>query len=119
MNIAKDIETSLNRFVTQRSQIWQKYDQALQQEAELNNYRQFDNPRITQTISPITKTNSPPDEVAAAIWGIKQQMEKIQEQENFIQTYKAQIQQLLGQFKIIIAAAVAITIVLVFFLIKR
>jgi putative SOS response-associated peptidase YedK len=119
MNIAKNIENTLNSFVTQRSQIWQKYDQAIQQEVELSNFRQFDNPSVTQTLPPITKTNSPPDEVAAAVWGMKQQIEKIKEGENLIQNLEAQIKQTKNQFQTIIAAAVAISIVLIFFLLKR
>jgi hypothetical protein len=63
------IGTKVNKasrdFVSQRSRIWEKYDEARQQEAELNQYAgQFGGSNSSQSLPYLSSSKAPPDELS-------------------------------------------------------
>lgn len=110
------IDSALKGFISQRSQIWQKYDKALEEKAELNKFRKFDNPHLTVTLSPMSNTNTPPDEVAVVVWKLKEEAEKIKNKEELIESYQRQIEETKNQFMIIAVVGVLVAIMLLYFI---
>lgn len=119
METGGNIEKVLQDFINRRSKIWQKYDKALEQEAELNKFRKFDNPSSIATLPSISETNTPPDEVAAAVWELKKEAESIKQGESSIHSCQRQIEETKNQFKIIVIGGTILLILLLWFILSN
>jgi hypothetical protein len=118
--IGTEVKGVFQSFVNQRSRVWEKYDEARQQETELNQYAgQFSNSSSSQTLPNLSSTNTPPDELAAAVWQLKQEAEKIKQAKSRIQSYQDEIAKTKQQFFIVVGVAVAIVIILLIMVFKR
>jgi hypothetical protein len=118
--IGSNVEKQSYNFVNQRSHIWEKYDAARQQEAELNQYTgQFSHSGSSQTLPNLSSTNTPPDELAAAVWQLKQEAEKIQAAKSLIQSYQSDIAKTNQQFFIVAGAAAFAFVVILMMLFSR
>ena len=77
----------LVKLVDQRSYLWKRYDEAKQQEKELDKYAgQFSSSSSSQNLPKLSNTKTPPDEVAEAVWQIKQEADKIGKAKSRIQS---------------------------------
>jgi hypothetical protein len=109
-----------SRIVQQRSQLWQKYDEACNQYKELVSYSsQFSSSNVAQDIPLLTPTETPPDELAASVWQIKQELDKIQEAKSRIEQYQAEIIATRKQFFAVAGVAAFVVFVILFMLFKR
>lgn len=111
--IGLEVQDKSQEFVDQRSRLWEKYDEALQQEKELNQYAgQFSGSNSSQNLPNLSNTNTPPDELAAAVWQLKQESEKIKRARSRIQSYQEDIAKTKQQFFIVVGIAVVIFIII-------
>jgi hypothetical protein len=111
--IGVEIKEASRGFVDQRSRIWEKYDAARQQETELNQYAgKFSGSNSSKNLPNLTSTNTPPDELAAAVWQLKQEAEKIKQAEAQIQSYQNDIAKTKQQFIIVVGIAAAVVVIL-------
>jgi hypothetical protein len=118
--IGSSVEKESHNFVNQRSYIWEKYDAARQQETELNQYAgQFSHSGSSQVLPDLSSTNTPPDELAAAVWQLKQEAEKIQAAKALIQSYQTDIAKTNQQFFIVAGAAIFAFIIILMMLFSR
>ncbi|MBO1063218.1 MULTISPECIES: hypothetical protein [Nostocales] len=109
-----------SKIIQQRSQIWQKYDEAGKQQKELASYSsQFSSAGVVPDMSFLTATKTPPDEVAASIREIKQEVDKIKKAESSIEQYQAEIAATKKQFFIVVGVAAFVVVVILFMLLKR
>ncbi|XGB38458.1 MAG: hypothetical protein LVT47_08475 [Cyanobacteria bacterium LVE1205-1] len=109
-----------SKTVNHRSQIWQKYDEAAQQQKALASYSsQFSASNVSQDIPLLSGTETPPDELAASVWQLKQESDKIKEAKSRIEQYQAEIAATKNQFFIAVGIAVFVVIVALFMLFKR
>lgn len=109
-----------SKIVGHRSQVWQKYDEAAKQQKELASYSsQFSASNISQDIPLLSGTETPPDELAASVWQLKQESGKIKEAKSRIEQYQAEISATKNQFFIAVGVAVFVVIVILFMLFKR
>jgi len=110
-----------SKIINHRSQIWQKYDESVKQIKELASYSgQFSTSTIvTQDIPLLTGTETPPDELAATVWQLKQESDKIKQAINKIEQYQAEIAATKNQFFIVVGIAGFVVIVILFMLFKR
>ena len=108
-----------SKIVEQRSQIWQKYDEACLQQKELAQYSgQFGTSAELPEIA-LLSGGTPPDELAASIWQLKQEKEKISQAEARIQKYQDEIAETKKQFFIVMGVAFLVVILGLFMLFKR
>ena len=118
--IGTEVQDKSQEFVNQRSRLWEKYDEALQQEKELNQYAgQFSDSNSSQNLPNLSNTNTPPDELAAAVWQLKQESEKIKQARSRIQSYQEDIAETKQQFFIVIGIAIAILIIILIMIFSR
>lgn len=109
-----------SKIINHRSQIWQKYDESVKQQKELASYSgQFSASNVSQDIPLLTGTETPPDELAASVWQLKQESDKIKQAKNKIEQYQAEIAATKNQFFIVVGIAVFVVIVILFMLFKR
>jgi hypothetical protein len=118
------IGTKVNKasrdFVSQRSRIWEKYDEARQQEAELNQYAgQFGGSNSSQSLPYLSSSKAPPDELAAAVWQLKQEAEKIKRAKSQVQAYQDKIAKTNQQFFIVVGIAAIVFLILLVMIFKR
>jgi outer membrane murein-binding lipoprotein Lpp len=107
------VDKKSHDFVNQRSHIWKKYDEARQQETELNQYTgQFGGSGSSQSLPTLSNSKTPPDELAAAVWQLKQKVEKINQAKSQVQEYQDEIAKTNQQFLIVAGIAVAIVLIL-------
>jgi|GEM_PF-3495368 len=110
--IGMKVDEASRVFVSQRSHIWEKYDEARQQEAELNQYAdQFGGSGSSQSLPNLSSSNTPPDELAAAVWQLKQKAEKIKQAKSQIQSYRDEIAKTNQQFFIVVGTAAVIVLI--------
>jgi len=118
--ISTEVQDESQEFVNQRSRLWEKHDEALQQEKELNQYAgQFSNSNSSQNLPNLSNTNTPPDELAAAVWQLKQESEKIKQARSRIQSYQTDIAKTKQQFFIVVGIAVVILIIILIMIFNR
>ena len=118
--IGSNVERESHNYVSQRSRIWEKYDAARQQEAELNKYAgQFSHSGSSQVLPNLSSTNTSPDELAAAVWQLKQEVEKIENAKSLIQSYQSDIAKTNQQFFIVAGAAAFAVVVILMMLVAR
>lgn len=109
-----------SKIIQQRSQIWQKYDEACNQHKELISYSsQFNCSNVAQDIPFLTPTEIAPDELAASVWQIKQELDKIKKAKSRIEQYQAGIVAAKNQFFIVVGVAAFVIIIILFILFKR
>ncbi len=109
-----------SKIIQQRSQIWQKYDEAGKQQKELASYSsQFSSASVVQDISFLTATETPPDELAASIWQIKHEVDEIKKAESRIEQYQAEIAETRKQFFIVVGVVAFVVVVILLMLFKR
>ena len=108
-----NISWEIDSFLQERSKIWDKYDETIAQVNELNKFSQFNHPNVAQKLSPQTKNNSPPEELSAAVWKIKQESEKIKKCQSNIRGYQSEIENTKRQFK----TTVVVVVILIFILV--
>ena len=118
--IGSNVEKESHNLVDHRSRIWEKYDAARQQETELNQYAgQFSHSGSSQALPNLSSTNTPPDELAAAVWQLKQEAEKIQAAKSLIQSYQSDIAKTNQQFFIVAGASAFVFVVILMMLFSR
>jgi len=118
--IGSEVQDGSQEFVNQRSRLWEKYDAAQQQERELNQYAgQFSGSNSSQNLSNLSNTNTPPDELAAAVWQLKQETEKIKQARSRIQSYQENIAKTKQQFFIFIGIAIAVFVIILIAILNR
>jgi outer membrane protein TolC len=118
--IGTEVQDESQEFVNQRSRLWEKYDEALQQERELNQYAgQFSSSNSSQNLPNLSNTNTPPDELAAAVWQLKQESEKIKQARSRIQSYQEDIAKTKQQFFIVVGIAVVVFIIILIMIFNR
>ena len=111
--IGTSVNEACHDFVNQRSRIWEKHDEARQQETELNQYAsQFGSSGSSQSLPNLSSSNTPPDELAAALWQLKQEAEKIKQAKSKVQSYKDEISKTNQEFFIIVGIAAVIVLIL-------
>lgn len=119
-SIGGKVGEASRQFVSQRSRIWEKYDEARQQELELNRYSgQFSNSGSAQNLPHLTSTKTPPDELAAAVWQLKQEAEKISKAQSQVQSYKSDIEKTNQQFFITVGVSIVAFLVLLVMIFGR
>jgi hypothetical protein len=119
-SIGGKIGEASRHFVSQRSRIWEKYDEARQQESELNQYSgQFSGSGSSQNLPNLTSTKTPPDELAAAVWQLKQEAEKISKAQSEVQSYKSEIERTNQQFFIVIGIALVVFLLFLVMIFSR
>ncbi|MEO1432441.1 MAG: hypothetical protein AAFV71_25900 [Cyanobacteria bacterium J06633_8] len=116
MKAHSKIDSELKKFISQRSEIWQKYDEAIGQKAELDKFRRFDNPHSTVALSPMSNSKTPPDEVAVVVWKLKEEANKIKDKEQLIQSYQRKIEETKNQFMSIVAVGILIVGILLYYI---
>lgn len=110
----------ISRIINHRSQIWQKYDESVHQQKELASYSgQFSASNVSQDIPLLTGTETPPDELAASVWHLKQESEKIKQAKVEIEKYQSEIAATRNQFFMVVGIAVFAVIAILFMLFKR
>ena len=110
----------INKIVNHRSQIWQKYDEASKQQKALASYSsQFSASNVSQDIPLLSGTETPPDELAASVWQLKQESDKIKEAKSRIEQYQTEIAATKNQFFIAVGVAIFVVIVILFMLFKK
>lgn len=118
--IGTNVNEASRDFVSQRSRIWEKHDEARQQEAELNQYAgQFSGSGSSQSLPSLSSSKTPPDELAAAVWQLKQEAEKIKQAKSKVQAYKDEIAKTNQQFFIVVGIAAVISLILLFMIFSR
>lgn len=118
--IGSNVERESHDLVDKRRRIWEKYDAAREQETELNQYAaQFSHSGSLQALSNLSSTNSPPDELAASVWQLKQEIEKIQAAKSLIQLHQSEIAKTNQQFFIVAGASAFGLIVILIMLFSR
>jgi len=118
--IGTEVQAKSQEFVNQRSRLWEKYDEALQQEKELNQYAgQFSDSNSSQNLPNLSNTNTPPDELAAAVWQLKQESEKIKQARSRIQSYQEDIAKTKQQFFIVVGITIAIFVIILIMIFNR
>jgi len=118
--IGTEVQDKSQEFVNQRSRLWEKYDEALQQEKELNQYAgQFSDSNSSQNLPNLSNTNTPPDELAAAVWQLKQESEKIKQARSRIQSYQEDIAKTKQQFFIVVGITIAIFVIILIMIFNR
>jgi outer membrane protein TolC len=106
-----------SKIISHRSKIWQTYDECVKQQKELANYSgQFSASNISQDIPLLTSTETPPDELAASVWQLKQEAEKIKQAKNKIEQYQSDILATKKQFFIVVGVAILAAISMLFML---
>ncbi|WP_030008274.1 hypothetical protein [Picosynechococcus sp. NKBG042902] len=106
----------ISKIINHRSQIWQKYDDCVELQKELSSYSgQFSAANISQNIPLLTGTETPPDELAASVWQLKQESERIRQAKSQIEQYQAEIEDTRRQFFILVG--IVVFIVIIFFLV--
>lgn len=109
-----------SRIVQQRSQIWQKYDEAVKQQKELGSYSsQFSASNASKDIPLLSGTGTPPDELAASVWQLKQESDKIKQANSSIEQYQAEIAATRKQFLIVVGVAAFVVVVILFMIFHR
>lgn len=110
----------ISRIIEHRSQIWQKYDESVKQQKELASYsREFSASNVSQDTSLLTGTKTSPDELAASVWQLKQESDKIKQAKDKIEQYKSEIAATRNQFFIVVGIAVFAVVIVLFMLFKR
>ena len=108
------------KIVDNRSQIWQKYDEAGKQQKQLASYSsQFSASNVSQDIPLLSGTETPPDELAASVWQLKQESGKIKEAKSRIEQYQTEIAATKNQFFIVMGVAAFVVVIILFMLFKR
>ncbi|MBP0013401.1 MAG: hypothetical protein J7545_14800 [Roseofilum sp. SBFL] len=110
----------ISTIIEDRSQIWQKYDQASQQQQELASYSgQFNDINTSENIPLLTDAGTPPDELAASVWQLKQYSDQIKQSQANIEQYQTEIAAVKKQFFIIVGIAVLIISIALYQLVNR
>jgi len=110
----------ISKIINHRSQIWQKYDEVVKQQQALTSYSaQFSNSKVSQDIPFLTGTETPPDELAASVWQLKQESEKINLAKDKIEQYKSQIKATKNQFFLIVGIVFFVVIIIFVVLFNR
>ncbi len=104
-----------SKIIDHRNKIWQKYDESVQQQKELSSYSsQFSASNISQNIPPLTGTETPPDELAAAVWQLKQESEKISRSKAKIEQYQSEIAATRNQFFAVVGITILLAVIVLF-----
>lgn len=120
MNITdSELVQELLGIIHDRSQTWSRYDAAVTEAGKLKDYRQFDNPQSSALPKPLSQTQTPPDEIPAVLWQLKQECETIAQEEKNITEYQQQIEQTQKQFFIVVGIAIAMIAITVLIIILQ
>lgn len=113
MSNNSDLITKINGSISDRSVIWSRYDEAIQEALKLEQYSQFNNPNTPLLPQSLSQTQTPPDEIASANWQLQQESQKIAQSKNNIQKYQEEIAQNQKQFFIVIGVGIALIFILI------
>jgi dTDP-4-amino-4,6-dideoxygalactose transaminase len=103
-----------DELIEKRVKVWEDYDNALKCVSELEKFSaHFDDPNSEPLNSHLSKIETPPEEVDAAIVKINQEIENMQIANSNIRTYQDDIQKIKRNFKIIVAVVIIVILIII------
>ncbi|MEO0770909.1 MAG: hypothetical protein AAFY72_16055 [Cyanobacteria bacterium J06649_4] len=110
--IGIEITADAQRLIKERSSIWERYDEAVEQEKQLDRFAgEFGSSSKFAEMACLSTTQTPPDEVAAVVWKLKQESQEIKRMNDQIDSYHKDIEETKKQFFVVVACAVVVVFI--------